>query len=60
MTVDLSGDEIGLIQEAIYTKLQKLKEFQITDEDRKEIATYETLLDKADLWQEILMKNEEE
>ena len=60
MTVDLSDDEIGLIQEAIYTKLQKLKEFQIADEDRKEIMAYETLLDKTVLWQEILMKNEEE
>ena len=40
MTVDLTGDEIGLIQEAIYTKLQKLKEFQIADEDRKEVSTF--------------------
>lgn len=59
MTVDLSGDEIGLIQEAIYTKIQKLKEFQITNEDRKEIMAYETLLDKADVWQEILEQSEE-
>lgn len=59
MTVDLSEEEIGLIQEAIYTKLQNLKEFQLTNEDRKEIMVYEMLLDKTVLWQEILEQNEE-
>ena len=58
MTVDLTEEEIGLIQEAIYTKLQNLKEFQLTNEDRKEIMVYEMLLDKTDLWQEILEQNE--
>lgn len=59
MTVDLSEEEIGLIQEAIYTKQQNLKEFQLTNEDRKEIMVYEMLLDKTVLWQEILEQNEE-
>lgn len=58
MTVDLTEEEIGLIQEAIYTKLQNLKGFQLTNEDRKEIMVYEMLLDKTDLWQEILEQNE--
>ncbi len=58
MTVDLTEEEIDLIQEAIYTKLQNLKEFQLTNEDRKEIMVYEMLLDKTVLWQEILEQNE--
>lgn len=37
MRLVLTGDEIGLIQEALYTKIQDLKDFQINDDKKRNI-----------------------
>lgn len=60
MLIDLTDDEIGLIQEALYTKIQELKDFQINDDDKKEIFEYEALLDKLDIYQENLESGRKE
>lgn len=59
MTVDLSGDEIGLIQEALYTKIRRLKDGCKNFNDNKDIFKYELLSDKFELMQEYLEQNEE-
>lgn len=58
MTVDLTGDEIGLIQEALYTKIRRLKDGCSNFNDNKQIVKYELLSDKFELIQEILEQNE--
>lgn len=59
MTVDLSGEEIGLIQEALYTKILRLKDGCKNFNDNKDIFKYELLSDKFELIQEYLEQNEE-
>lgn len=55
MTVDLSGDEIGLIQEAIHTKQIDLY-IKMTNRSLKEYEEYKTLNEKLD---KVLEQNEE-
>ena len=59
MTVDLSGDEIGLIQESLFIKIANLEQFERHCENQQEIQECENLLDKTYKWQEILEQNEE-
>ena len=60
MKVDLSGDEIGLIQESLSMKIASLKQFEIHSENQQEVQECEKLLVKTYKWQEILQQNEEE
>ena len=60
MTVDLSGDEIGLIQESLIVKIANLEQFERHCENQQEIQEYEKLLNKTYKWQEILEQNEAE
>lgn len=59
MTVDLSGDEIGLIQESLFVKIANLEQFERHCENQQEVQECEKLLDKTYKWQEILEQNEE-
>ena len=59
MTVDLSGDEIGLIQECLYVRIANLKQYARDYEDQQEVQECEKLLDKSYKWQEILEQSEE-
>ena len=59
MTVDLSGDEIGLIQESLFMKIANLEQFERLGENQQEIQESEKLLNKTYKWQEILQQNEE-
>ena len=59
MTVDLSGDEIGLIQESLVMNIASLKQFERHSENQLEVQECEKLLDKTYKWQEILEQNEE-
>ena len=59
MTVDLSGDEIGLIQESLFVKIANLEQFERHCENQQEIQEYEKLLNKTYKWQEILEQNKE-
>ena len=59
MTVDLSGDEIGLIQESLIVKIANLEQFERYCENQQEVQECEKLLDKTYKWQEILEQNEE-
>ena len=59
MTVDLSGDEIGLIQESLVMKIANLEQFERHCENQQEIQECKKLLDKTYKWQEILEQNEE-
>ena len=59
MTVDLSDDEIGLIQESLSMKIASLKQFEIHSENQQEVQECEKLLHKTYKWQEILEQNEE-
>lgn len=59
MTVDLSGDEIGLIQESLIVKIANLEQFERHCENQQEVQECEKLLDKTYKWQEILEQNEE-
>ena len=59
MTVDLSGDEIGLIQESLVMKIASLKQFERHCENQQEVQECEKLLDKTYKWQEFLEQNEE-
>lgn len=60
MTVDLSGEEIGLIQESLIVKIANLEQFERHCENQQEVQECEKLLDKTYKWQEILEQNEEE
>lgn len=59
MTVDLSGDEIGLIQESLIVKIANLEQFERHCENQQEVQECEKLLDRTYKWQEILEQNEE-
>lgn len=59
MTVDLSGDEIGLIQESLFVRVANLEQFERLCENRQEIQECKKLLDKTYKWQEILEQNKE-
>ena len=59
MKVDLSGDEIGLIQESLCMKIASLKQFETHSENQQEVQECEKLLNKTYKWQEILEQNEE-
>lgn len=59
MTVDLSGDEIGLIQECLYVRIANLKHFERDYENQQKIQGCEKLLDKICKWQEVLEQNKE-
>ena len=59
MTVDLSGEEIGLIQESLIVKIANLEQFERHCENQQEAQECEKLLDKTYKWQEILEQNEE-
>ena len=59
MTVDLSDDEIGLIQESLSMKIASLKQFETHSENQQEVQECEKLLVKTYKWQEILEQNEE-
>lgn len=59
MTVDLSGEEIGLIQESLIVKIANLEQFERHCENQQEVQECEKLLDKTYKWQEILEQNEE-
>lgn len=59
MTVDLTGDDIGLIQECLYVRIANLKQFERHCENQQEVQDCEKLLDKTYKWQEILEQNEE-
>ena len=59
MTVDLSGDDIGLIQECLYVRIANLKQFERDYENQQEIQDCEKLLDRIYKWQEIFEQNEE-
>ena len=59
MKVDLSGDEIGLIQESLFVKIANLEQFERHGENQQEIQESEKLLNKTYKWQEILQQNEE-
>ena len=59
MKVDLSGDEIGLIQESLFVRVANLEQFERHCENQQEIQECEKLLDKTYKWQEILEQNEE-
>lgn len=59
MLVDLSGDEIGLIQESLIVKIANLEQFERHCENQQEVQECEKLLDRTYKWQEILEQNEE-
>ena len=59
MTVDLSGEEIGLIQESLIVKIANLEQFERHCENQQEVQECEKLLDKTYKLQEILEQNEE-
>ena len=59
MIVDLSGDEIGLIQESLIVKIANLEQFERHCENQQEVQECEKLLDRTYKWQEILEQNEE-
>ena len=59
MTVDLSGDEIGLIQASLFVRIANLEQFERHCENQQEIQESEKLLNKTYKWQEILQQNEE-
>ena len=59
MKVDLSGDEIGLIQESLFIKIANLKQFERDFENQQEALECEKLLNKTYKWQEILEQNKE-
>lgn len=59
MTVDLTGDEIGLIQESLIVKIANLEQFERHCENQQEVQECEKLLDRTYKWQEILEQNEE-
>lgn len=59
MTVDLTEDEIGLIQESLIVKIANLEQFERHCENQQESQECEKLLDKTYKWQEILEQNEE-
>lgn len=59
MTVDLTEDEIGLIQESLIVKIANLEQFERHCENQQEVQECEKLLDKTYEWQEILEQNEE-
>lgn len=59
MTVDLTEDEIGLIQESLFVKIANLEQFERHCENQQEVQECEKLLDKTYKWQEILEQNEE-
>lgn len=59
MTVDLSGDEIGLIQETLFIKIASLRQFERHCENQQEVQECEKLLNKTYEWQEILAQNKE-
>lgn len=59
MTVDLTEDEIGLIQESLFVKIAGLEQFERHCENQQEVQECEKLLDKTYKWQEILEQNEE-
>ncbi|PWM80759.1 MAG: hypothetical protein DBY31_07270 [Succinivibrio sp.] len=60
MTVDLTDDEIGLIQESLFVKIANLEQFERHCENQQEVQECEKLLDRTYKWQEILQQNEEE
>lgn len=60
MLVDLSEEEIGLIQESLFVKIANLEQFERHCENQQEVQECEKLLDRTYKWQEILMKNEKE
>ena len=59
MKVDLSDDEIGLIQESLFVKIANLEQFERDFEYQQEVQEYEKLLNKTYKWQEILEQNKE-
>jgi hypothetical protein len=59
MTIDLTGDDIGLIQECLYVRIANLKQFERDYENQQEIQDCEKLLDRTYKWQEIFEQNEE-
>lgn len=59
MTVDLSGDEIGLIQECLYVRIACLEQFERHCENQQEVQECEKLLDRTYKWQEFFEQNEE-
>ena len=59
MRVDLTGDEIGLIQESLIVKIACLEQFERHCENQQEVQECEKLLDRTYKWQEILEQNEE-
>lgn len=59
MTVDLTKDEIGLIQESLIVKIANLEQFERHCENQQEVQECEKLLDRTYKWQEILEQNEE-
>lgn len=59
MTVDLTEDEIGLIQESLIVKIANLEQFERHCENQQEVQECEKLLDRTYKWQEILEQNEE-
>ena len=59
MKVDLSGDEIGLIQESLFLKIANLEQFERHCENQQEILECEILLNKTYKRQEILEQNKE-
>lgn len=59
MTVDLTDDEIGLIQESLFVKIANLEQFERHCENQQEVQECEKLLDRTYKWQEILQQNEE-
>ena len=59
MTVDLTEDEIGLIQESLFVKIANLEQFERHCENQQEVQEYEKLLNKTYKWQETLEQNKE-
>ena len=59
MTVDLTEDEIGLIQESLIVKIANLEQFERHCENQQEVQEYEKLLNKTYKWQETLEQNKE-
>lgn len=59
MTVDLTGDEIGLIQECLYVRIACLEQFERHCENQQEVQECEKLLDRTYKWQEFFEQNEE-
>lgn len=59
MTVDLTDDEIGLIQESLFVKIANLEQFEGHCKNQQEVQECEKLLDRTYKWQEILQQNEE-